>query len=36
VCGDTTARVTDLENLRNLQHLVWSEFLQRLNNPEEL
>lgn len=36
VCGDTTARVTELENLRNLQHLAWSEFLQRLNNPEEL
>jgi len=36
VCGDTTARVTELENLRNLQHLAWSEFLQRLNTPEEL
>ena len=36
VCGPTTARLTDLDGITNLQHLQMSEFLDRINNQKDL
>ena len=36
VCGPTTARITELENIKNLEHLDLAIFLDRINNPKDL
>jgi hypothetical protein len=36
VCGATTARINDLENIKNLQHLDLAIFLDRINNKKDL
>jgi hypothetical protein len=36
VCGATTARITDLENIKNLEHLDLAIFLDRINNKKDL
>ena len=36
VCGATTAKITELENIKNLEHLDLPSFLDRINNPKDL
>jgi hypothetical protein len=36
VCGATTARITELENIKNLEHLDLAIFLDRINNRKDL
>ena len=36
VCGTTTARINDLENIKNLEHLDLAIFLDRINNKKDL
>jgi len=36
VCGSTTARITDLESIKNLEHLDLAIFLDRINNKKDL
>ena len=36
VCGSTTARIPELENIKNLIHLDLAIFLDRINNPKDL
>jgi len=36
VCGTTTARIAELENIKNLEHLDLAIFLDRINNPKDL
>jgi hypothetical protein len=36
VCGSTTARINDLENIKNLEHLDLAIFLDRINNKKDL
>jgi hypothetical protein len=36
VCGATTARVNNLESIKNLEHLDLAIFLDRINNPKDL
>ena len=36
VCGATTARINDLESIKNLEHLDLPIFLDRINNPKDL
>ena len=36
VCGATTARINDLENIENLEHLDLAIFLDRINNKKDL
>jgi hypothetical protein len=35
VCGSTTARLPDLDNINNLDHVTLEQFLHRINNVEE-
>ena len=36
VCGATTARINDLESIKNLEHLELATFLDRINNKKDL
>ena len=36
VCGETTARIPELENISNLAHLDLATFLERINNRKDL
>ena len=36
VCGSATARITELENTKNLEHLDLAIFLDRINNKKDL
>ena len=36
VCGATTAKISDLENIDNLEHLDLAIFLDRINNQKDL
>jgi len=36
VCGKTTARLPELDGIRNMDHLPLQAFLQRINNVEDL
>ena len=36
VCGATTARINDLETIKNLEHLDLATFLDRINNQKDL
>ena len=36
VCGATTARISELENISNLAHLDLATFLERINNRKDL
>jgi hypothetical protein len=36
VCGTTTARIPELETIKNMQHLAMDTFLDRINNKKDL
>lgn len=36
VCGSTTARITELDGIKNMEHLPLQAFVERINNVEDL
>ena len=36
ICGTTTARITELDGVKNLQHIDMDTFIDRINNPKDL
>lgn len=36
VCGSTTARLTELDGIKNMEHLPLQAFVERINNVEDL
>ena len=36
VCGKTTARLTELDSIRNMEHLSLERFVERINNVKDL